>query len=220
MSDVFIDVGLPKTGTTFRQKVIYPQLDDIEYYRYAFKRGINEFIGYENSKILISDESISGRCCYMPQHSASERYNAVRNLKKLYPDAEILISVRNRDEWIQSLYRQYIWFGGKLTFNEWLEDIDTEAHDIQKYIRLLEENFDTVHIFYLEDMKKNIYTFAEKLCAVLGVEYVEFDNRIVNRSFSVRQTETLRKLNYLNRGTVGEYLYRYIFRRLLRCIRQ
>ncbi len=126
-SRILLDIGLPKTGTTYHQFNIYPFLDpkciaynpgDIIYpLREVLpstrviksekeiektKRNIKNTLAGSDRTILISDESMSvdGYCPYYEENLIF--------LAQLFPGAEILLTVRNQLDWCRSMYKQSV----------------------------------------------------------------------------------------------------------------
>ena len=126
-SRILLDIGLPKTGTTYHQFNIYPFLDpkciaynpgDIIYpLREVLpstrviksekeiektKRNIKNTLAGSDRTILISDESMSvdGYCPYYEENLIF--------LAQLFPGAEILLTVRNQIDWCRSMYKQSV----------------------------------------------------------------------------------------------------------------
>jgi len=129
MSRFIIHVGLHKTGSTFLQQQVFPSLagvslitrpytqynhafnrlqyaDDSLYDRDAVRAELDDMTG---ERILISDESLSGKPFYF---NYVNRSLIVRRLKNLLPDATIILFLRGQVDLILSLYNQYVRMGG------------------------------------------------------------------------------------------------------------
>lgn len=125
-SEVFIHIGLPKTATSFFQKIVFPKIpnikliatpytqyntafnmlqyaDDTIYDENIFK---DELDGYRDfKKILISEESLSGSVANLIGINRSQ--NAHR-LKNVLPNARIILFLRGQKSILYSVYNQYI----------------------------------------------------------------------------------------------------------------
>ncbi len=190
---VFLDIGLPKTGTTHHQLNTYPFLDptciaynpgDIIYPLREIlpsvrviksKKGIEEtkinirntLAGFD-SAILISDESISVDG-YSPYYEENMSF-----LAQLFPDAEILLTLRNQFDWCRSMYKQsvhqgnvqpahrFFYFGSNRIerTKNWYEDskgclprLDVYRINWPELIQDYRSHFGakSVHIFFYED---------------------------------------------------------------------
>lgn len=195
--NIFIDVGPPKTASTFRQLVLYPKMD-VLVYNHCFKKGDVEFINFESDKkIILSDETLYG-WMYLPKHNAVlERKNCLKNLKRFFPEAGIIICRRELESWKQSLYKQYIWAGGSNDYRRWLNRLDDAVFDIEEYIYKLHENFEYVLILDFNDLKKDYRKYCRDICNFVGVSLPNFENRILNLGLSDQQTFILRLINKL-----------------------
>jgi hypothetical protein len=136
-SKIIFHVGLQKTGSTFLQDLIFPELKNVTYIgrpytqeNYAFNTlqyadsslynplairneldRIKEIA--QGETVLISDELFSGYAFY----NFINRGFIAERLSELTPDAEIILFLRNQTDIIMSLYNQYVkigWFDGRL----------------------------------------------------------------------------------------------------------
>lgn len=196
-SEIFIDVGLPKTGTTFRQNYIYPKMD-VEFYNTPIVKGNLIFKSFNvERKILISDEQISG----LYQHRIEtkdiklQRENAVKNIVEWFPSAKIILCTREKTSWINSLYKHYVSEGNTLKKEIWIEKINKDIFDIDGYIKLLKNNFSNVLILRFEDFCTDNNKFIEQISRFIGVKTPIFNIKKINASLSKSQTNTLRNIN-------------------------
>ena len=141
---VFIHVGLHKTGSTFLQSEVFPKLEDvnlISFYDndllkkdFEYLQSINPIFIDENrldnikkyffaskKKILVSSEQFSGNFSFQITGSGGQFYLNMEILKKIFPDAKIVIIFRNQLDLIISHYKDEVAFGVTTEFNDWLE---------------------------------------------------------------------------------------------------
>lgn len=137
MNKTVLHLGLHKTGTTFLQRNIFPNLRNYKLitrpytqHNYAFnkmqyaddslfsykeiKEEIREF---SNNNLIISDESFSGKPIMF---SHINRSQIAKRLSTLFPDAIAILFIRNQSDILFSLYNQYVKMGGVHTINEFL----------------------------------------------------------------------------------------------------
>ncbi len=149
MKDYFIHIGMPRTGTTFLQKKVFPNIDNhhfynIEYTYYSrafqrmiyaddtlynpaeFKKAIDELKG---DKIILSNELLVGQSLFMHYGNRSQ---IARRLQEAMPNATIVLYIRNQLDILKSLYlisvnwketkslEDFIWFPGReLTLDDY-----------------------------------------------------------------------------------------------------
>lgn len=132
MQNIYIHLGLPKTGTTFLQEVCFPYLKEVHYIHPKSRvpllpDGIFSRLGrivrtnplfldlkkereeldrllqaVDEKTVLISNERIFGDALY---NFHDNLYNAA-SLKYLFPAAKIIIVIRKQDDWLESMYKQ------------------------------------------------------------------------------------------------------------------
>ena len=196
---VIIHIGLPKTGSTFLQTIIYRKLKDT--CKFFGEFGEERF--HWDSKLstkrinIISNEQISGR----PNVSfkVADRYTVIARFGKMFPDAKIIMVLRDKKSWINSLYKEYVKSGfGAYPFDRWYNEIfDEEFLNVEKYVDYLRSLFHEVMILQFEDLKKDHKIFVKKTCDFIGVDVPEYQNRVVNRAKDNRIIERWRKFNTL-----------------------
>jgi hypothetical protein len=137
---VFIHIGYPKTATSWLQKSILPQNPEIAFWhvRAPQHAWLEELVtahefdfdarrlrsSYAKHKasvtaqaIGISWESFSGDV-FAGGHNS--RRNATR-LHAVFPEASIVVFIRNQFDMIDSLYRQYVQEGGACSIHRFLD---------------------------------------------------------------------------------------------------
>lgn len=127
-----IHIGYPKTATTWFQKSIFPHIANFKYIpkkeiqKYIvsttesqFEKFLPDFknkLSYHN--IILSDEDYVTN---KPEHiSPTEK---AKRLQQLFPDAQIILFIRNQPDIISSAYSQYIKAGGTLNANQYIETL-------------------------------------------------------------------------------------------------
>lgn len=173
--EIFIHVGLPKTGSTWLQHSYFPKLDLILIkYKKDFK------IIPKKGKILISNESLSGS----PRSSVKFRYYLTYGLKKSYPNAKIILGLREKKSWLKSLYNQGVKRGiYNVSYKKWLNNFDLGLCDFDSYVKLLTDQFDDVFIYWFKDFRENKAGVLKDMCDFLGVDFQNFDDSIKNPSY-------------------------------------
>jgi len=131
---VLIHIGYHKTGTSWMQEKFFckknnfkKMMTHVEVDRYINKvrifnldpsivRGIvgeREEVGFTG---VISSEILSGS----PLNGGLQSYENALKLKSIFPDAKILITIRNQNDFLKSIYLQYLKTGGILGVQEFM----------------------------------------------------------------------------------------------------
>jgi len=125
-NEVFIHVGIPKTATSFFQKIVFPRISNIKFISNPYTQlntafnmiqyaddtlyddqvVIKELSRYsEFKKILISEESFSGSIANL---MGGNRTQNAKRLQKLFPKARIILFIRGQKDILYSAYNQYV----------------------------------------------------------------------------------------------------------------
>ena len=152
--EIYIHIGYPKTGTTFLQKELFPQVKTINYVKLslinlllrritfqdsfsydanAIKKEIERHIS--NGKNVISFEGFVGQAFFK---FINNKLIADR-LSVLFSHAKIIIAIRDQYSLLESIYKQYVQEGGVKGF--------------RRFINFKENNF--VHNYRISDLSIN-----------------------------------------------------------------
>jgi len=217
--NIIFHVGLPKTGTTFLQKGVFPRIKNINFidgshtHNKKIRRLLEEICKCEKSADvlrrellpflyrdrinLISFESLFGDV-YSKDISVSNPYRIADNLYLMFPDAKIIFVMRELDGLMISLYGQYVKQGGIKDFSGFVNDvINIERFNFERYTHYLKDIFgeENVYICKFEDLKENAYEFVSGICDFIGVKTPEFKNKKHNIAYGKRQIEVALTLN-------------------------
>jgi hypothetical protein len=204
--DLFIHVGLHRTGSTFVQKSLFPKIEELKYY---YKPRLDQLLNLDQEgKILLSDEAFSGRIW------DADRFNYYRNIYNMYPKAKIIIGFRNHLDWIQSTYSLYLrrfgtlslegFFSGDRT-NEGL--LKRQQLNFDELAKFLIDLFDQKPFIYLYDeIKTDQKKFINDLSNYMGVSFdhrqIEF-SKPLNRGLNGRQQRLCKSLNRFVKSEYG-----------------
>jgi len=198
---IFIHVGPHKTGTTFLQKEVFPKIKDINYVlRVAIDTPIVE--GKVN---LLSDENLDGGT-YRVFRTVGNQRTIAKNLHGMFPNAKIIICLRNKDKWLQSAWKQYSVAYYAYPFKKYCELLDEEMTDFEAYAEFLKTLFKDVYICHYEDLVLNPEKFVKDLCDYMGVETPKFENKIVYPSITDGQLKFLQTFDKIFRLKVIHFV--------------
>ena len=205
MKKVFIHVGLHRTGSTFLQKHVFPKLD-VNFIHVDAKNLKNKFPLKDGKINLISSENFSGSPLNFESknYGVDERYKLADKLKENYPDAEILLVLRECSSWKKSLYNQYVKGKRYISKEYFNKKFGNNFLNFKEYIKYLENLFGTmnVHVFVYEDLKYDHQRFVNKICRVIGVETPKIKNVIYNKSLTKGQENILHVLRSISDGMI------------------
>jgi len=178
-TNIFIHVGLHKTGTTYLQKEIFCKIKDINYLASVQLWKLH----IEKDKInLISNELLSSDEPHFYKFGATNKYEILDHLKRLFPDAKIILGRREFNRWLKSCYKQYIVCGGTLKFNDYCEKYKDNFMDMDKYEEKIRQTFKYVCVYTQEELLNERKKTVEKICSFIGVDTPEISYRKRNVS--------------------------------------
>jgi hypothetical protein len=230
--DIVIHVGMHKTGSTFLQNKIFPNFEDWGFltrpytqHNHAFnklqfaddslyKPGeiLEEISGIPHDRILISDESLTGK----PYNwHFVNRTMIARRLHQAFPNAKIILFIRGQVDSITSHYKNYIqghtrgtlpakqflWKSNKdYGFREFNSDIDyTGIMDTLYYnnnylglqldgflyyelIQVYKNLFKEVKVFLYEELRQNQQHVVRQIEAFLGTP-IKMPDQLAYKTF-------------------------------------
>ena len=197
-------IGFHKTASTFFQKKIYKNESKINFLNRSsndkefsllletnrwscIKKYIDD--DYNINKInLICEENISG-------HMLSNKHSLknLKGLKKYFPDAKIIICIREQKSMINSIYSNYILNGGFKNEREFIDYNLNIKHNlfnktcyfdlINKYIEYFGKK--NVHVFLYEEFSKYPNRAINSLYKFIGIKKSKkLKNNILNQKIN------------------------------------
>jgi hypothetical protein len=228
VNGLYIHIGYPKTGTSFLQREIFPKVEGINYIRRKAVREQTQRIrsqdefSFDDERTraeiqshfrpgtnVISNETFTGAVFFK---SINNKLIADR-LARLFPEAGIIVTIRNQYEMIESLHREHIRMGGTMSFSKFvgfnrgsftpsylLDDstVNPEMFNYQKlldyYVRLFGR--DRVLVLPYEELLTDAGSFVERILSFVGVgQPPDFRNVPVNQGYGASQMRVARVLN-------------------------
>ena len=171
--DMIIHVGLHKTGTTFLQREVFSKMDNV-----------------------YSTESLSGEPYFGFGNAYWNRELLAKGMREYFGDVKIIVGVRNKEDWVKSVYRQVIvsrWYFK--SYDYWRKnDFEDIMLDFEGYIDLLKSLFSEVYVYHYEDLQERPEEFMKGLFDFIGQE-VEWKNVYNNKTRGPVKIAVLRLLN-------------------------
>lgn len=228
-----IHIGYPKTGTKWFQKILfsnaknYTLLDHNDIKRLIISPNSFNYVPpkeliykLENKYTILSEENLLGSIQDGGMQNLHTKEMAFR-LKKIAPDAQIIIFIRNQVSIIASAYLQYLNMGGNYSVKKYLFDknfsftsnrklfsFDFFKYDetIELYISLFGEK--NVFVYLYEEFASNPMLFVENFAKQHDIEFSlkQTDYKPVNKRYSRLMIPVSK---FLNSFTKRPLLYKY-----------
>ena len=188
---VMLHVGLAKTGTSWLQQNVFPKMD-VDF----FHTGHYECITCTKNKkpMVVSFEGLSGTTYN------NDRYVLAYRLHQLFPYAKVLVTVRDKEGYIRSLYSQYVRGGGTQSLQEWRRFLYQHPYFLNwtLYVYQLMRLWGKEQVLVLHqcDMKKDPQNYVKRIAEFVGVPMPkDIDCSPVNTGLSDQQCRWWRLMN-------------------------
>ena len=193
--NIILHIGLHKTATTFLQREVFPKIKGINYIDMCPSKNNKSILSVDiiPGKInLITRESLSGSPYNFKKNiSAKQRDLIIKRLKRIFPNAKIIIGVREKQSWLNSLYKQHIRMSPDCSKEEFLQKFDSNYLNHEEYISLIKSLFKEVYVYQYEDLKSNPEEFVDGICKFIEVETPEWENKVHLKSVNSKQEKLM-----------------------------
>ena len=180
-----IHIGMHKTGTTWFQNEFYPKVTDYVFINpkkivkclvnpnpFFFDPAVaRKRLNISKKKSILCEEELSGSIMTGGLNGFLT-YEMVHRLNATFPNATIVIFLRNQFDMVASIYRQYVKAGGNYSLNSFLYRRDYPDYrgplfsfnhlDYYNLVTHYQKFFSTVKVFLFEDFKKEPFSFASQ----------------------------------------------------------
>jgi hypothetical protein len=218
--------GFHKTGTTFLQYSFWPNVVGYTYSREDSSQIkdilLSPYSGYfspDKAKQQIHDVCSGPFICSSEEFSTNPnlggfnglaRIESYRRIAKVFPEAKLVVMIREQKEMIKSLYVQYVKLGGTATIHQLLDPhsrlralnpgFSFEYYSYDKFIDEVLEYWpkEQVYLYNYDDLKANETSFLNKLSKDLDFTY-ELGVTDKEKSNVSMRYWTLKMLRILNR---------------------
>lgn len=193
--NIFFHVGLPKTGSTFLQRNVFPKFNDIRFIKkHDFKHRDRIIEQSNHDKILMSIEI---------NPDVRGGLEKLQDVSQKYPRTYTIIVLRRHGSWLKSKYKYYLRKHGTRKLEQYF-DLDgrgiLEPKNLMFYpkIKLLEYLFEPQPlVLFQEELKENPLATIDILADYMGISYnrnaIKFQT--VKRSYSPKQLKKVRRFN-------------------------
>ncbi len=196
-STIYFHVGISKTGSTFLQQRVFPDLKNIHYIPTHKYHQINDEIKkVKNGPILVSRE--------LDRQFEREVDLFAKNHKNVVP----IIVFRRHDQYLASQYRRFIKNGFKGDVESFF-DVENDTGFFKKIhfnfsyqVQYLKQKFNTEPlVFIYEDLKNEpqqfIEQFATSINGKIDIQAVDFSTK--HSSYNEKQLKVIKTISqYIN----------------------
>jgi len=213
-----IHIGFPRTGSTYLRyffsqsnyfvhdmRAVSGFKQSVDFSRYSYS------LHPEAKYFVLSEEELS--CWSGPDFNLSSfnrsydvvryRENLTKTLKDFYGQPKILIVTRGHDAMVKSLYAQYVNYGGRMSFIEFIQSENGNtliqlldySTTVEKYETVFGE--DNVIVLPYELMQDNLPLFMRTLTSQLNVPLDNFSEKKINSSLDLDYLQKSVKLSGL-----------------------
>lgn len=243
---VFIHIGMPRTGTTFLQSKIFPKIEGVEFVGPPFtqfgnafnellyaddslydeEKVIDELKAFKGKKLIISNENFIGQSIYL---NHINRTNIAKRLKNIFPEARIILYLRNQIDLLKSLYSISVLWGEYKTFEQFIylhsdsysyadftnhkkiEDINFgrfrtyssyehgQGYIYNDLIRLYKNLFPKVEILLYEDFEHNPFFIAKKMESLFNVSFNKDLHDLFSSKEKVHKSINAKQIKWLSK---------------------
>lgn len=188
--DVIVFLGMPKTGTSFLHSKVFPNIHEVDFFSEIPVR-------YKSTKnkILISS-GLCGTPLYSFEQELDDRNKVLDKLYSIYPDARLILIVRDIKSAVVSWYSQYVEYGGLKDLENFVHsELDHDWFNVESYINKMKEMFPEIYIGNFESLKKDETSFVKNICKFMDVDVPIYDTGVVNKGWTSQQKSLGRFLN-------------------------
>ncbi len=176
---VFFHVGLPKTASTFLQRNVFPQLEDVFYVKkHDFKRHHNVVAQSDENRVLLSVE-------FNPHPGDKDGEQKLSDVKEAYDEVYPIIVLRRHSSWIKSRYKYHIRKHGTYDLEEFVDPetrLGGQMRNFLQYytkIELLEKTYGHAPlVLFQEELKKHPVKTIGAIADYVGASFDEENIRI------------------------------------------
>ncbi|PLY10501.1 MAG: hypothetical protein C0626_05870 [Arcobacter sp.] len=197
--EIYIHIGMPKTGTTFLQQEVFEELTDVKYFLHHTDNPIMNFIHeliYTNTYLIdILDErkrSIDNYLCTIKEKKvlisvegligdSFNNYYPLKNiaeaLKHVFPKSKIIFTIRKQDDLLESAYLYSLYEGHYKTVSQFL-NYKKGTFESFKLLREYGVNVDIHSLNYLKMVYVYEVLFSKESICLLPYELMKSNQRI------------------------------------------
>lgn len=208
MAEIFLHLGIGKTGTKFLQYNFFPFLKNTLYiHRWRIEKVVD---------FLKTSKKVRKKILYSGEYDI-ELDEIIKLLSMELPEGRIILVFRRQDEWILSQYKRFLKNGYHLKFKEFFNLKDGfyyKPKDLLFYpkIERVKNNMKKEALFLkYESLKKNPEKFLKKIKEYIGTDHFDVNMKERHKSYSERQLKFSYIVSRFIKYTPSESILRRLF---------
>lgn len=209
-SSIYFHMGLPKTGTTFLQKQVFPRLAGLVHVNTSVPDGVFTHSDQLSAFLISNENMFSGPFVTRSGSWLGDFRMGVRSLGTIAPDAGTIIGFRSHTTLLRSLYGQHLRDGGTRRLDASFFDLDSDSGLLQvrdllflDRIRMLREAFQRdPFVYFQEELRLNPERLVADLAQFMGLPRPSAGSwqlGVVNPGLRHYQAKVLRRMNQISR---------------------
>ena len=197
MTNITFHVGLPRTATTFLQSQIFNKLKHTQTYPKMQPPNIM----HQTPNTIITNEMFS---------LTPNRYKTITQMKHLYPNAKLILGLRDYKTILTLLYNHLVTYGLPQTRKQWEQ---TQPKEIDTYITHVKTTFPNALIYQYDQFKQTPDAIIDKICEYLEQPTPKYTNKTINTVTrdkkiieQIRQANTYTRSAYNPEGMIPRHI--------------
>lgn len=191
--NIIIHIGLSKTASTFFRYNFFPKLEGVHYTNATLY--VAKIVPYKIN--LISQPSLTGNMFKSKSDLRCSRYETMKRVATIFPNARIILVLRDEESIKKSIYSQHLRRDGNLSYDDFIDkEFNKDYTDYELLIYTLDKLFPLgVYVCHLEDMGKDFDKFVANMCSFIGCPIPMVKNKKRNVGFNKNMLKFNRLFN-------------------------
>ena len=203
MKNLIVHIGLHKTGTTFLQENLFPNLPNCLVVR-GFHSHRALFSKLLKQHVILSDEGIAGNV--WAGNFQEEFELNIERIKMLYNDPLIVLGIRQQVDWLPSLYKQHLHQKSTDDLDVFFNTNNTgilKVNDLllMPKIKLVKDSFQKVFVYSQKTLLERQGDFVKSFLDFIGEDHDQYSQNPTTKraNVGVKSKLQVNSLIFMNR---------------------
>lgn len=147
-----------------------------------------------------------------------DRFIILNRIKQIFPNAKIMLGIRNKKHLLLSWYKQFVAVGGILSFDDFIKNnMNLEYLNYEKYIEKLEDAYGkkNIYIYKFENLIEERERTIKEICGFIGCSTPRYKVKKRNVGYGKKEIKAGLLLNRLFKSEVHNRGINYPYKHLL-----